>query len=141
MIYEIVGDNLPVLKINLEKGESIITEAGSMSWMSSNIKMDTSSRGGVGKSLGRLFSGESLFQNKFTSVGSEGEIALATALPGSILDVDIDPYNSLIAQKSAFLACTEEWIYQYIFKKDWLLVSLVAKVLLCRNFLEMGKLF
>ncbi len=107
MKYEIVGDNLPVLKVKLQNGESIITEGGAMSWMTPNLKMETTSRGGVGKALGRFFSGEKMFQNRYTCVdGAEGEIAIASSFPGSILAFDIEN-GDIIAQKSAFLACEE----------------------------------
>lgn len=97
MEYEIVGGNLPVLKIKLTEGESVITEAGAMSWMTPNIKMNTSSHGGVGRALGRFFSGESLFQNAFTCKKGNGEIVLSTHLPGSILALDISKGKSIIA--------------------------------------------
>lgn len=107
MKYEIVGDNLPVLKVKLANGESVITEGGAMSWMTANLKMETTSRGGVGKALGRFFSGEKMFQNRYTCVdGAEGEIAIASSFPGSILCFDIEN-GDIIAQKSAFLACEE----------------------------------
>ncbi|MDO5018728.1 MAG: TIGR00266 family protein [Lagierella massiliensis] len=107
MKYEIVGDNLPVLKIALSYNESIITEGGGMSWMTPNLKMETTSRGGVGKAIGRLFSGEKMFQNRYTCEGQEGEIAIASSFPGSILALDIEKGKGLIVQKSAFLACEE----------------------------------
>ena len=107
MKYEIVGDNLPVLKVKLANGESIITEGGGMSWMTPNLKMETTSRGGVGKALGRFFSGEKMFQNRYTCVdGAEGEIAIASSFPGSILAFDIEN-GEIVAQKSAFLASEE----------------------------------
>lgn len=107
MKYEIVGDNLPVLKVKLANGESIITEGGAMSWMTPNLKMETTSRGGVGKALGRFFSGEKMFQNRYTCVeGAEGEIAIASSFPGSILCFDIED-GEIVAQKSAFLASEE----------------------------------
>ncbi|MBR6799228.1 MAG: AIM24 family protein, partial [Firmicutes bacterium] len=56
--YEIKGDNLPVVICELAPGESMITERGSMSWMTSNITMETSG-GGMKKMLGRLASGDS----------------------------------------------------------------------------------
>lgn len=107
MKYEIVGDNLPVLKVKLANGESVITEGGAMSWMTANLKMETTSRGGVGKALGRFFSGEKMFQNRYTCVeGAEGEIAIASSFPGSILCFDIEE-GEIVAQKSAFLASEE----------------------------------
>ena len=58
MKYEIKGNDLPVVICYLENGETMITERGSMSWMSPNMKMETTSNGGIGKALGRMFAGE-----------------------------------------------------------------------------------
>ena len=65
MKYQILGDTLPVVVCQLEGGEKMITESGSMSWMSPNMKMETTSNGGIGKALGRMFAGEHIFQNIF----------------------------------------------------------------------------
>ena len=71
MKYEIKGGELPVVICYLEDGETVITERGSMSWMSPNMKMETSSNGGIGKALGRMFAGEALFQNRYTATGGK----------------------------------------------------------------------
>ena len=68
--YEILGGNLPVVVCELSAGESMITESGSMSWMSPNMKMETISGGGMKKMFGRLMSGDSAFQNRYTAEGS-----------------------------------------------------------------------
>lgn len=104
MKYEIKGETLPVAVCYLENGESMITERGSMSWMSPNMKMETTSNGGIGKALGRMFAGEALFQNRYTAMGGNGMIAFASSFPGSILDYQIAPGRELIVQKSGFLA-------------------------------------
>lgn len=104
MKYQIVGEPLPVVMCNLNAGETLITERGSMSWMTPNMKMETSTNGGIGKALGRIFSGDSLFQNRYTAMGGEGMIAFASSFPGSIRALEIAPGNSMIVQKSAFLA-------------------------------------
>lgn len=104
MQYKIKGDNLPVVICNLEDGESMITERGSMSWMSPNMKMETTSNGGIGKALGRMFAGEALFQNRYTSEHGNGMIAFASSFPGCIRAFDIAPGNEIIVQKSGFLA-------------------------------------
>ena len=72
MRYEIQGETLPVVICYLENGEMMITERGSMSWMSPNMKMETTSNGGVGKALGRMFAGEAIFQNRYTAMGETG---------------------------------------------------------------------
>ena len=56
MRYQILGDTLPVVICRLDVGESMITEKGSMAWMSPNMRMDTSTNGGLGKAFGRMFS-------------------------------------------------------------------------------------
>ena len=104
MQYKIQGEPLPVVICTLEAGEKMITEKGSMSWMSPNMKMETTTNGGLGKALGRMFSGESLFQNIYTSEGGEGMIAFASSFPGSIRAIEITPEQGIIVQKSAFLA-------------------------------------
>ncbi len=103
MQYTILGNDLPVVTCNLAPGESMITERGSMSWMSPNMKMETAA-GGLGKAFGRMFSGEAIFQNIYTAQGGPGMIAFASSFPGSIRAVQIAPGRDVIAQKAAFLA-------------------------------------
>ncbi|MBR0302930.1 MAG: AIM24 family protein, partial [Clostridia bacterium] len=59
---------------------------------------------GIGKAFGRMFSGESMFQNIYTARGGNGMIAFASSFPGSIRAIRITPDRPVIAQKSAFLA-------------------------------------
>ncbi len=103
MQYEIKGGNLPVVICNLASGETMITERGSMAWMSPNMKMETTS-GGLGKAFGRMFSGEAIFQNRYTAMGGAGMIAFASSFPGVIRPLQITPSESIICQKTAFLA-------------------------------------
>ena len=104
MRYEIKGDTLPVVVCYLESGEKMITERGSMSWMSPNMKMETTTNGGIGKAFGRMFSGEAMFQNRYTAQGGNGMIAFASSFPGQIVAREIGPGRELIVQKSGFLA-------------------------------------
>lgn len=104
MKYQIVGDTLPVVICQLESGEKMITEGGGMSWMSPNMLMETTSNGGIGSMIGRMFSGEKAFQNVYTAQGGEGMIAFASCFPGSIRAFEIAPGQEMILQKSAFLA-------------------------------------
>ena len=104
MKYEIKGDTLPVVICHLEAGERMITERGSMAWMSPNMKMETSTNGGFGKAFGRMFSGEAMFQNIYTAQGGNGLIAFASSFPGSIKAFEIGPGQEYIFQKKAFLA-------------------------------------
>ena len=75
--------------------------------MTPNMKMETTSNGGIGKALGRMLAGESIFQNRYTAEGGEGMIAFASSFPGTILPVEITPDRPVIVQKSAFLAGVE----------------------------------
>lgn len=105
MKYQIHGEPMPVVICDLEPGESMISEAGAMSWMSANMQMKTSG-GGAGKVFGRMVSGESLFQNVYTAQGGPGMIAFASSFPGSIRAFEITPDRPVICQKKAFLAST-----------------------------------
>lgn len=104
MKYEIQGETLPVVVCQLEPEEQMITERGAMAWMSPNMKMETSARGGAGKALGRMFSGDSFFQNIYTAKGGHGMIAFASSFPGSIKAFEIGPGQEYILQKRSFLA-------------------------------------
>ena len=103
MQYTVLGNDLPAVSCNLAPGESMITERGSMCWMSPNMQMETAA-GGLGKAFGRMFSGEAIFQNIYTAQGGPGMIAFASSFPGSIRPIQIGPGREVIAQKSAFLA-------------------------------------
>lgn len=102
MKYEIKGEPMPVVVCELANGESMISESGAMSWMSPNMHMETVG-GGAGKVFGRMFSGESLFQNRYTAQG-DGMIAFASKFPGSLRAIEITPDRPIIVQKSGFLA-------------------------------------
>lgn len=117
MQYRIEGTPLPVAICQLAPGETMITESGSMSWMTNNIHMETITNGGVGKAIGRMFSGESFFQNRFTAMNVPGEIAFASSFPGSIYAFQIQPGRDIIVQKSAFLACEQGVELSIFFQK------------------------
>ena len=102
MNYEIKGGNFPIVVCNLKKGEKMITEKGSMVWMSPAIQMETTG-GGVGKMFSKAFSGESIFQNIYTAQ-ADAMITFGSSFPGRVVPVEIAPGKELIAQKSAFLA-------------------------------------
>ena len=104
MQYQIKGDTLPVVICQLEAGETMVAERGSMSWMSPNMAMNTTTNGGIGKAFGRMFSGEAMFQNTYTAQGGHGLIAFASSFPGSIKAFQVEPGKEYIFQKRAFLA-------------------------------------
>ncbi len=102
MRYEIKGGSFPVVVCQLQDRESMITEKGSMVWMSPNMVMETQG-GGLGKMFSKAFSGESMFHNIYTARG-DGMIAFGSSFPGKILAVETGTGRELILQKSAFLA-------------------------------------
>lgn len=106
MQYEIKGESMPVVVCHLQAEETMICEAGAMSWMSPNMEMKTEG-GGIGKVFGRMFSGEAMMQNRYTAKKQPGMIAFASSFPGSIRAYEITPSTPIICQKRAFLASTE----------------------------------
>ena len=116
MQYKIQGEPMPVVICELAPGESIISEAGAMSWMSPNMQMETVG-GGVGKAFGRMFSGESLFQNRYTAMGGPGTIAFASSFPGAIRAIEIDPSHPIVVQKRGFLAADPSVELSVFFRK------------------------
>lgn len=119
MRYEIQGETLPVVIMQLDEGESIITEAGGMSWMSPNMEMTTTTGGGIGKMFGRALSGDTLFQNIYTAEGGPGMIACAATFPGCIKEFQITPDNPMIFQKSSFLCSEDSVRFSIFFQKKF----------------------
>lgn len=102
MKYEIKGGAFPIVVCHLSDGEQMITEKGSMVWMTPNMQMQTKG-GGVGKMFSKALSGESMFQNIYTANG-EGMITFGSSFPGKVVPIEIAPGREFIVQKSAFLA-------------------------------------
>jgi uncharacterized protein (TIGR00266 family) len=102
--YEIEGGNLPVVICYPEAYQTLCSENGAMSWMSENMSMETNSGGGLKKMFGRMFSGETIFMNEYTAMGTSGMIAFASSFPGSIIPYHVTPGNGIIVQKRGFLA-------------------------------------
>lgn len=116
MEYQIKGTPFPAVICKLNAGETINCQKGAMSWMSPNMKMETTT-GGIGKMFSRAFSGESMFQNKYTAEGGPGEIAFAATVPGNILPIEISAAKQIVAQKSAYLASTPNVETSIFFQK------------------------
>lgn len=116
MQYQIIGDNFPAVICNLEPEESMITEKGSMIWMTPNMDMQTQGTS-LGKAFGRMFSGESIFQNIYTAKHGPGMITFGSSFPGSIKTINLRPGESIIAQKGAFLASTPSVQLSTVFQK------------------------
>ena len=117
MKYEIKGGELPVIIMNLDKGESVFTESGGMGWMTDNIDMSTNMEGGLFGGLARKLSGESLFMTTYKSNANESEISFPSSFPGRILPHMLKDGESLICQKKAFLCAERSVTLEMHFRK------------------------
>lgn len=106
MRYTLEGGSLPAVVIQLEPGETIISQVGARTWSRGPIRTETKAEGGVGKSLGRLFMGENLFMSRYTAHGP-AEIAFSSSFPGRIVPRELGPGQSIVCQKTAFLCATQ----------------------------------
>lgn len=97
----------PLLKIHLQQGEMIKAESDAMVAMSTTIDVEGKMDGGLLGGLARMVAGESFFFQSLTARRGPGEVLLAPAIPGDILDVELDGSYSLIVQKDGFLAGSE----------------------------------
>lgn len=108
MKYEILyGNAFPVIKVNLQKGERIKAESDAMVSMSTTIDIDGKLEGGIFKGLGRMLAGEKFFFQTLVASRGPGEALLASPVPGSIIDVELDGTYGLSVQKDGFLAATD----------------------------------
>lgn len=107
MNYEINGSVMQTLEIILEEGDSVYTESGGMAWMTGNIQMETSTRGGMLKGLARSLAGESLFLTSYTCRGGKALITFTPEAPGEILPLELADNQSIICQKDAFMVAED----------------------------------
>ena len=102
MQYEIKGTPFPAVICHLQDGEQMITEGGGMSWMTPNMVMETTTNGGLGKAFGRLFSGDKMFQNRYTCRGGEGMIHLQAVAPATSVPLKFIRVSLSFAKKVHF---------------------------------------
>ena len=119
--FELFGDDMQFVEIELDPRETVVAEAGAMMMMDSSIEMETifgdgsakSNGGGLFGKLGgaakRVLTGESLFMTAFTNMGYGREsVSFAAPYPGKILPMDLGALGGeLICQKDAFLCCAK----------------------------------
>jgi uncharacterized protein (TIGR00266 family) len=113
--YEIIGDDIQIVEIELDPGETVIAEAGAMNYMDDGIafeaKMGDGSQpesGFFGKLISagqRALTGESIFLTHFTNQGAgKRRVAFAAPYPGKIIPINLTKVNGeLMCQKDAFL--------------------------------------
>lgn len=114
--YNIIGDDLQLIEVELDPGETVIAEAGAMNYMEDGIMFESKMGDGsqpnegmmskllnVGK---RLLTGESLFVTHFTNKGAgKRKVAFASPFPGKIIPLHLNEYgNQITCQKDSFLA-------------------------------------
>lgn len=110
MEFQLIGTTMQAVVLELDPGETVYSESGGMAWMSGNITMQTTSRGGgLGGIFKRAISGESMFLVEYTSQGGKGIVAFASDFPGKIVPVNLAAGQEMIAQKQAFL-CAEKTV-------------------------------
>ena len=119
MESRIIGQTVPVVELKLNVGETIYTQSGGMAYQTEGINMSTNAKGGVMRSLGRIFTGESIFMAHYTASVDGAIIAFASTVAGSILRVDFNGVNSLIIQKGSFLCATNNVDTKVIFTKKF----------------------
>ena len=130
--YDIVGEEMQFVEIELDPGEGAVAEAGAMMYMTSGIEMttifgDVSQKGGglMDKLLGagkRVLTGESLFMTEFVNQGSgKQQVAFASPYPGKIMATDLGKMGGkLIAQKDAFLCAAKGVSIRHrVSEEDW----------------------
>ncbi len=110
MEHKIIGTTMPVLEIDLEQGESIISEAGELSWMNSSIELNTHTQmaggGGMFGALKRAAGGGTLFMTEYRAANGQGLLAFATKVPGHILQIDVGPGREYLIHRHGFLCAT-----------------------------------
>ncbi len=112
MRSQITGTTMPVLEFALQPNESIISEAGELSWMSSSIQLTTHTQfaggGGLFGVLKRVAGGGSIFMTEYRAIGAVGELAFATKLPGHIVPVEVAPGHEYMIHRHGFLCGTPQ---------------------------------
>jgi len=105
MDYEILYPGaFPLLKVQLSKGETLKAESDAMVSMDSTIDVEGKMDGGLLSGIGRMLAGEKFFFQTLSARRGPGEVLLAPAIPGDIVDVELDGSYSLVVQKDGFFA-------------------------------------
>ena len=110
--HRVDGTVMPVLHVDLQPGQSVVSPGGEVSWMSSNIQMSTSTQGagskGIMGALKRTVSGGGLFVTQYETSGGPGTVSFAAKVPGEIRPVAISPDREYMVHRHGFLAATSD---------------------------------
>jgi uncharacterized protein (TIGR00266 family) len=117
--FKIFGDDLQLVEIELDPGEGVRAEAGTMTYMETGIEMQTSTGGGLFKGLKRMFTGESFFITTFLNQGgAKSHVAFAAPYPGKIIPFDLDAFGgNFLCQKDSFLCAAQGTEIEVAFTK------------------------
>jgi uncharacterized protein (TIGR00266 family) len=103
MKYDIVcAPSYSLIEMNLNEGESVIVEPGSMAWMDTTIKPKTEMKGGFFAGITRKVGGESFFLNTYTAEGGSGAIGIAPGYSGDIVVHELND-ETLYMERGAYL--------------------------------------
>jgi uncharacterized protein (TIGR00266 family) len=107
--YQIYGDDLQLVEIELDPNEGVRAEAGTMTYMEDGIQMQTGTGGGIFKGLARAITGESFFITTFlNTAGAKQRVAFAAPYPGKIIPLALDDFGgTIICQKDSFLCAAQ----------------------------------
>ncbi len=107
--YQIIGNDMQIVEIELDPGESVRAEAGAMMYMGPGIKMETSTGGGLLKGLKRAMTGESFFITSYVHEGTgKGHVAFGAPYPGKVLPLDLRSVGGrILCQKDSFLCAAK----------------------------------
>ncbi|MBV8684609.1 MAG: TIGR00266 family protein [Caulobacteraceae bacterium] len=106
MRYEISGNVMQTVGIDLAAGETAYSQTATMAWMTDGVRMHTNTGGGLFAGLRRSLTGGSFFITEFSGDGAGGHVAFAPRFPGTIIARTLAPGESLICRKETFL-CAE----------------------------------
>jgi uncharacterized protein (TIGR00266 family) len=103
--YQIHGDDLQLVEVELDYGEGVRAETGTMTFMEDGIEMQTGADGGLFSGFKRVVTGESFFITTFlNNVQEKRHVAFAAPYPGKIVPFDLDTFNGqVLCQKDSFL--------------------------------------
>jgi uncharacterized protein (TIGR00266 family) len=117
--YKIFGDDLQLVEVELDPGEGVRAEAGTMTYMEDGIEMQTGTGGGIMKGLKRMITGESFFITSFTNNGKgRSHVAFAAPYPGKIIPLDLAGLGGrFLCQKDSFLCAAQGTEIEIAFTK------------------------
>ncbi len=110
MQSKITGTTMPVLEIGLDPGDVIVAEPGEFSWMTDNVRLNTTTQTAGARSflgaLGRAFGGGGLFMTEYRAEGGNGVIGFAAKIPGAIMEVPVQPGQTYMIHRHGFVCAT-----------------------------------